>query len=252
MLETSPRTGGIVSTDTGVVTQSLPSERIIAQHLLPGTHTLDFEPKELVSVWNLKYYNTSPVLVPEPRGVGWQPTHQDRARTPLIVGWAQNEDNWIYPRFRAYQVLMRFNLDTLDEVPRKIVSSASITWDEDPEEWTNEEGDGESKPGCATSLGRFRFDTDFNSVRGLIETEYVNDIPEGGQGTNVLRQILGRQVSVTQHLLGYVQYPENFTYQPNFVLRPELNDGEADDNEACLSEASNLKLHVTYTVPNNP
>ena len=50
----------------------------------------------------------------------------------------------------------------------------------------------------------------------------------------------------------YVANPTFFTFQPNFVLRPELEDGDGDDSEACISRISNLELHVTYTVPDKP
>ena len=251
LVVTGPIGGPIVSTDTGVLIRRVPGELVVAEHLQPGTHTLSFKPKELISVGRLKTHNA----LPDPaqgEPAGWQPVRELRDTSNLLAGWGQDEEESIVARFWSYQLLARFDLDLLDEVPVKLVSRASLTFDESPFEWSNAEGEGEDKSGCATTLGRFKFETDFNSVRGLIETEYVNDIPPGGQGTNVLRQILGREVNVTSHVLGYVTYPEFFTFQPNFVLRPELEDGDGDDSEACTSRISNVELHVTYTVLDKP
>lgn len=219
--------GGTLPTDVVIEGRpNFPIELIfVPEHLRPGVHTLVFDPS---------YTNT---FLQRTWNGGCEPT-------PLIggqrlVGWEQDELTFCYS-VRVAQTAVNFDLGMLDEVPRKLVTKALLAFDEAPVRWTDGEGNARQVPGCVAVLGTAT--ADVASVHNqFYPNEYFNDAPSGG----------AREWDVSGHVQRQVAFATDPELRYGYVLRGALEQLDGDDDTSCLSEVSNLRLSITYLVPDN-
>jgi hypothetical protein len=200
---------------------------IIPEHMRPGTHTLVFEPSaSVVAFKKTSSYATGDYLV---------------NYTDNPVGWAQDETPLGFKTIVA-QVAVKFDLGQLDELPRKIVTGAVLTFDEQPLYWTDSEGHDRFVAGCVAVLGTATVDwASQPGINALIPNqEYDNVIPSAS-----------REWDVTDHVQQELRYKSDVSLRYGYVLRGALEDVEGDDDTSCMSRISNIRLRVTYDVPAN-
>jgi len=136
---------------------------------------------------------------------------------------------------------VRFDLGQLDEVPRKAVSKALLTFDERSEYWTNALGtDRRDVAGCVAVLGFATTDW-LGRTQGLFPNDYYTDVIPGAS----------REWDVTGRLRDQVRFPQDQSLRFGYVLRGALEELEGEDSTSCLSLISNVRLTITYDVSNN-
>jgi hypothetical protein len=200
---------------------------VIPEHMRRGTHTLVFEPSaSVLAVKTTSGGVTGDYLV-------------NRDDNP--VGWAQKEEPLGYKTMVA-QIAVKFDLGPLDELPRKIVTGALLTFDEQALYWTDSEGHDRFVAGCVAVLGTATVDwASQPGINALIPNqEYDNVIPGAS-----------REWDVTDHVQQELRYKSDAPLRYGYVLRGALEDVEGDDDTSCMSRISNIRLRVTYDVPAN-
>jgi hypothetical protein len=247
MMKTRKLPSDAVAEPPAVEYKKLPTDQILApEHLQPGTHTLTLEVGQSLPLVAHK---------------SWQPKCQK------VSGWTNDVDvGWGNVEFGddscvafVLQRAIRFDNGPIDEVPSKTIDRAVLTYDETPSKfcpglvdgdfnscWQNGEGSGEAKPdGCVVvrvpSVAWYE-----TAPPGLVP--YLTSKPEP--------RLLGtREWDVTepyawQTVTGAA--PLDATAGFGLLLTgsiTSLAELEGDDDTICASEVSNVRLQVTYTVP---
>ena len=244
--------------------KKLPTDQILApEHMQPGTHTVSldvarylprgahklFEGFHVACRWadfqKMKIYDQGEW------GPGGPPSTGE-------VGWGEIEYGDSPCSAVVHQLAVHFDDAILDGIPEKTIDRAVLTYDEregyscpfwvygEPATcWQDGEGNREPKPdGCVV----VRVPTvDWSTpVAGLLP--YATSAP-------AVRRLDTREWDVTepyrwQKVTGAAPLEANPTY--GFLLTgsiTSLADLEGEDDTICMSLATNIKLNVTYTVP---
>lgn len=233
-------------------TRRLPADLVVLpEHMRPGTHTLALEVAQSRHAVSLKTYKA---WDSECIWLGRLPGPEDH------VGWANMESPASGKACGAYvlQLAVGFDSGPLDQIPAKSVDRAVLMYDEARGElcplvggqfspcWANGDGEPEDKPdGCAV----VRVPTwDWPNVApgGLIP--YAGAQP-------AVRRLSTRAWDVTepyrwQQVTGAA--PLGAVAGFGFLLTggyTSLDELTGDDSTVCTSRISNIRLDVTYTVP---
>jgi hypothetical protein len=254
-----PTDSVVVPPDT-LETRKVPTDAIVApEHMQPGTHTLTLEVAQNKSFRGEKRFKGWSVecLTTGRRGEIGE-LSPDKVPPTGEVGWGEIE--WYGNPCTAFvhQVAVRFDDGPLDGVPAKTIDRAVLTYDEGPgfscagwiytpaNCWQNGEGVVEPKPdGCAV-VRVPAVDWSVSPPIGLLP--YAGSAP-------AVRRLGPREWDVTepftwQNVQGAAPLGANPGF--GFLLTgsiTRLDDLEGEDSTICLSALSNLKLNVTYTVP---
>ncbi len=245
----------VVAPPVGVEVKPLPDDLIRApEHMQPGTHTLTLDvaqslPKETRKSFSGTgyrcYFGDTPIAEPGPgNAVGWW-EHEPYGGSPCGAG--------------VTHLALLFDKGDLAHIPEKRIDRVVLTYDEEaypgcwmidhPENkncWTNGEGLPEQKPdGCvvvrvptiawheANPPGPIPYATSSPTVRRLGTREW--DVTEP---------------YIWQNVTGAAPLGASPTY--GFLLTGSITsvaELEGEDTTHCVSHVSNLKLNVTYTVP---
>ncbi|MBD1847859.1 hypothetical protein H6F89_31660 [Cyanobacteria bacterium FACHB-63] len=175
------------------------------------------------------------------------------------VGWGQTELSSSSPcGSQVFQLAVTFDTTNLDKISEKVIDRAVLTYDEAQAAycpllqgvniscWQSGRGVRENKPnGCAV----VRVPT----INWIETAPPPGLIPYAGARPTVSR-ISVREWDVTEPVLwqkqkNAAQLGAFATY--GFLLSggPSLDQLTAEDSTVCISTLSNIKLHVTYTVP---
>jgi hypothetical protein len=261
-----------VSSDTDVnssnntTTQTVcGNSNVLAQHgqpeLLPGPHTLDISPDYYTASWtHIDGCMTSahPLAPGATTLAGWS---QQRCTDMDVdargdIQYIQKNDSW------ALQSGVHFDFSQLDQIPAKTVTSAVLTFDEARFRWTGANGDDRDVPGCIAAVGLPT--TDWLAVPNgsLIPNITVTDFSPWPSDR---QDFSGTAFDVTGPVQSMLQQPRNsdqrFAVMPqggqqifpnSFVLRGADEGLHGDDESSCVSALSNAKLHVTFSVPEQP
>jgi hypothetical protein len=201
---------------------------IIPEHMRPGTHTVTFDPSVARSVRRRDHSGIDCTVVLGLAANSW------------AVGWSQHEQIFC-TEVVVGQTAVKFDLGMLDQVPRKLVTKAQLTFDETPFRWTDSEGNDRFVAGCVAVLGIATVDWAGLNLDALIPNEdFENVVPSAK-----------REWNVTDHVRRQVQYAEDQSLRYGYVLRGALEQLDGDDSTSCLSEISKVQLQVTYLVPDN-
>jgi hypothetical protein len=196
---------------------------LLPEHMQPGEHTLVFEPTAVS--WKLRETRESGVLsgpLPEGPAVGWS-QFESALNGPLGGDVVQ-----------VAQTAVAFDLAKFDEVPRKDDVRATLTFEEVAARWTDGEGGLRYVPGCVSVLGIATVDWASTRVEGLFPNATVADLTPN-----------------SSHTWDVTAFFQDNLARFGYVLRGSLEDGlEADDDSSCMSTLSNIRLRVTYVVPN--
>jgi hypothetical protein len=216
---------------------------------LPGTHTLEFpaavvgERKQYATFSNDEFSACFSSPDNDAPGPGF--SH---------VGWYQYDGcEWA-----VWQTAVRFDLSQLDPIASKTITDATLTFDERKNVWTDYDGSSRDVPGCVATLG-------------LATTDWVGSEPNGPYPNATIvdfspwpsprSDFSGTAFTVTDQVrLMFAPEPDGGPlaplgrelrngYRSGFVLRGAIEELHADDSTSCLSWVSNLKLHITYVVP---
>ncbi len=228
---------GILISPAGDVAQANPPPResqtrigneivVIPEHLRPGLHgdggewpPLVFEPS--AALWKLIEHKSGVLGWPLPDGpaVGWS---QFEGGLPPLGGDV----------VQVAQTAVAFDLSKLDEVPRKDIIRATLTFDEVAARWTDGEGRLRFVRGCVSVLGVATVDWANQRIEGLFPNRTVASVtPQATSAWDVTAQVRDRAAP-----FGY-------------VLRGSLEENlEADDDSSCMSTLSNIRLTVVYRV----
>lgn len=248
--------------DIEVVRKSIEERAARAAHAQPGTHTLALDlarssPKEVVKTvvdfCSPPQPGRPPVAPPQLQG--------------FLIGWWQTEYDGYACTAHTHEVALLFDSGMLDQVPLKTIHRAVLTYDEAesfcvalalPDGgtgpwvscWTNGEGEPEPKPqGCvvvAVPTVDWR-----NGHHGELPNTTTNpDVKRlGPREWDVTQPVIWQHTPnpVPLQTRGETAVPPGF----GFLLRGGLSISqlEAQDNTRCTSDVSNIRLHVTYTVP---
>ena len=219
--------GALAGKDPDPLISTLVLPDFLPEHMKPGTHTLELEPSDIRSVIHQTKEGPCGGLLDE---------------GGYSVGWFQTRAIHLLPCTVALvaQTAVKFNLSQLDEVPKKAVTKATLTFDETARSWTDSEGHDRLVDGCVAVLGIASVDwASQPSVKAFVPNDYFTDvIPHASRDWNV-----------TSPLLEQVRFPQDRALRYGFVLSGALDDVQADDETSCLSFIDNIRLHVTYTVP---
>jgi hypothetical protein len=156
-----------------------------------------------------------------------------------LMGWEQCSGLIDY----AYQVLQlaaRFDLRQMDDIPLKALASAKLKFDERRLAWRDADGNqAQGVYGCVTTLG-------------IATTDWLK-VPPAGLFPNDTYVSLDdqnfREIDVTGPVQDMLNYPGDPTLRYGFVLRGRYENLSADADSACLSRISNIRLELTYVVP---
>jgi hypothetical protein len=225
---------------------------------LPGEHTLDFGP-DYYLMWSIHpttcAYSTE--LLP-PSGqtlAGWA---QERCGILSVEGQPFFDDRQDIDSFVS-QSGPHFDLTQLDQIPAKTVTGASLTFDEARFRWTDADGTDHDVRGCISTVGLPTVDWHTNPPDSLIPNTTVADFspwPSDRQdfsGTQF--DVTGPVQSMLQQLpssdqrLAVPARDLNPMFPNSFVLRGAREELHGDDQSSCMSSVTNVKLQVTYVVP---
>jgi hypothetical protein len=174
------------------------------------------------------------------------------------VGWGQSELGDSSPcGAQVFQLAVTFDMTKLDKIPERVIDRAVLTYDETPAPhcplvfgmniscWQNGQGVSENKPnGCAVVRVPTVNWTETSPSPGLI--------PYAGASPAVSR-VSAREWDVTEPVRWQKGSGAPLGASPTygFLLsgEPSIDQLTAEDNTVCISALSNIKLHVTYTVP---
>jgi hypothetical protein len=191
----------------------------------PGEHTLEFGPSALSTRVQDK--------------VSAIPDADLHAPGRALVGWLQVElDSFVFNDYDVVvaQTAVDFDLNTLDQLPKKTIKSAVLTYTETPVAWRNAYLDFEDKGGCVEVLGRAT-----EAWAGLLgaDTLFPNE--------QILRHTPGvTEWTVTESVEFWLN---NTKPRLGFVLRGGNEDPQGEDNTSCLSSINDIKLTIRYEVP---
>ncbi len=204
-------------------------------YLQPGEHTMDLLPS-LIRDADLTHNGGGGLL-----GGCLLPVTDLEAGFEGLVGWQQDG---IGCYTDVSETAMRFDISPLLRGGPKLVTSAQVTFDEKQISWTNGDGTPRDATGCVAELGIATNDfTIYDNARGadqnglnvLFPNDVFDDVTPGAT----------RNFDVTQPVAGWFA-PDNPRF--GFVLRGSIENVENDDASSCLSEISNISLHIGYTV----
>jgi hypothetical protein len=156
----------------------------------------------------------------------------------MAVGWGQRES--AFGSSTVAQAAVNFDLTDLDEIPRKFVSKAVLTFGERALKWTDSEGAPRTVAGCVAVLGLATESISDHSA-GLFSNEYYTDVIPSAS----------REWDVTGQVRRQLQFPEDPTLRFGYVLRGALEQLDIDDDTSCISAIYDVRLHITYVVPAN-
>jgi hypothetical protein len=141
------------------------------------------------------------------------------------------------------QTAIEFDLAKLEELPRKAVTRAALTFDEDAFAWTDADGRSRVVPGCVAVLGFATVDwTPQPFPQTLFPNELYDDVTPGAS----------KEWNVTSRVQSQMQYPQDRSLRYGYILRGSLEEElEGEDDTSCMSDLSNIRLTVTYVVPAN-
>jgi hypothetical protein len=216
-------------------------DALTPEHMRRGEHTLEFLPA-VVNTQTLRKSYSDGVLG---AGAKWRTDvseSSDRRGDDLSVkaGWEQFEAQQFDPVY-IYQGLVAFDLAKLDEVRRKLVNSATLSFDEIPASWTNGEGVPETKAGCVARLRLAAEPWTGRSLAGhwVPSTGFIDDL------------VLGvHEVDVTANVREQMFNRDDQSLRYGYVFLGTLDDADGDDDTTCSSYIKNIRLTVTYTVLN--
>ncbi|MDP9070082.1 MAG: hypothetical protein M3N68_02100 [Actinomycetota bacterium] len=223
----------------------------IPEHLRPGTHTLVLQVGRSLQAFDSRALSDSCTLAPGPGPA------QD-----FWVGWGQLELTNSDPcHASVVETAVLFDTGPLDEVPVKDINRAVLTYDEAEGQgcyvteafgvrqipcWRSGTGFSQQKPaGCVGALRMPTVDWINDAPPGLIP--YIT--PPG------VRRLTPREWDVSE------DYRDQYTRRAplggsalppfGFLLAggPSLDDLSGEDSTSCYSWISNIRLHLTYTVP---
>jgi hypothetical protein len=229
--------------------EKLPKDVILApEHMRPGTHTLTFEVARSLPQGQIRRFTGSVDCVP------W---HQFKATGE--VGWGEIEWGDGPCTAIVFHLAVLFDRKPLDAIPTKTIDRVVLTYDEAPgfscagwvyQEsatcWQNGEGVAEPKPdGCAV-------------VRVPTVDWTQNDPPAlipFATAKPAVRRVSTREWDVTepytwQNVQGAAPLGASPTF--GFLLTGSItstDDLEGEDDTICVSTLTNIRLLVTYTVP---
>jgi hypothetical protein len=168
---------------------------------------------------------------PEAGTVGW---HQTEKTYPLLspcVGQA-----W-YTEIAETGVT--FDLTILDQVPNLRIKSAILKFDEVPIKWANGDGSPRNVKTCVANVGRPESSLASVPEGSLFPSgRLLTARPAGSRPV----QAWDVQDDVRQQLASDKNTPARFGY----ILKGENVTLTGDDNAACLSQLSNIRLEVEF------
>lgn len=230
----------------------------LPEYMRPGQHTLSLDVVQTLSRSTDKLYKDVPVIgVFIGRNVTCVPIGEFPGHLSGTVGWGQSEWGDSPCMAAVLQLAVNFETTKLDQIPVKVIDRAILTYDEAAAPicplvfggpnacWQSGQGTPEDKPnGCAVVR--------VPNVNWMQTEPSPGLIPYAGTSPAVSR-ISAREWDVTEPVrwqngsaapLGAIP-----TY--GFLLSggPSLDQLTAEDNSICISALSNIKLHITYTVP---
>jgi hypothetical protein len=202
------------------------------EHMQRGVHMLEFRPS-VTNVQSLHKYQGAASYT-DIRESG------DRrdGDSDVTAGWRQREAQTGDP-VDIYQGLVDFDIAKLDEVERKVISLAVISFREKPIHWTNGEGAPEHKDGCVARLRK----ADEPWVGKSLQNHWV-------PSSNIIDDLIPGmvEVAVTGHVQRQQYFPDDPSLRYGYVFMGSLDDGTGDDDSSCVSLVENIRLRVTYTV----
>ena len=119
----------------------------------------------------------------------------------------------------------------------KLVTAAHLTFDEQAWKWTDGDGNSRTVKGCVAALG-------------VANNDFAASPPSDGNlySYDVFVDVTPdatRDFEVTEPVANWFG-PSNPRY--GFVLKGSIEDVQNDDQSSCMSEISNVVLHLNYTV----
>lgn len=237
----------------------IPRELItLPEYMHPGQHTLVLDVAQSLPRAIDKLYKDVPVIGTFiGRNVTCVPVGQFPGHLSGTVGWGQGEWGDSPCMAAILQLAVNFDTTKLDKIPVKVIDRAILTYDETAASscplmvggpiscWQSGQGTPEDKPnGCV--------------VVRVPSVNWVETVPSSGlipyAGTSpVVNRISAREWDVTEPVRWQKGSAAPLGASPTygFLLSggPSLGQLTAEDNTVCISVLSNIKLHVTYTVP---
>lgn len=203
----------------------------LPEHMRRGEHTLVFESKAERSMvqevrWNKMYGKTKPSGM----AVGWS-QFESALSTDIAYGTSSDV-------VHVAQTAVAFDLAMLDEIPRKIIGKALLTFDEEAHRWTNSVGRFRPIDGCVAVLGIASSDWVGSPRNTLFPNSFYDDVIPGS----------ARSWDVTSHVREQMRFPNEAGLRHGYVLRGALEQLDADDDTSCMSIVSNIHLTVNYVV----
>jgi hypothetical protein len=161
------------------------------------------------------------------------------------VGWYQHEQNCRLPSVgqgwhtNISQTGVTFDLTILDQVPNLRIKSAILKFDEVPGMWTNGDGSPRNVKTCVADVGQAA-----SSLVSVPQGSLFPSRPLRTQRPAGSRPVKAWDVQddVRQQLGSDKNTPARFGY----ILKGENVRLTGDDNAACHSILSNIRLEVEY------
>jgi len=228
-LEEARTTGALERVQSGGVTSTLEEARKSGNlerldptpaHLRPGTHTLVLRP-------------TASRTIAQTKGGGAAPA------TAGTVGWYQYE-GFTTDSVAVTQQAVNFDLGDFDKIERKFVSKAVLSFDESPHTWRNGDGSDRFVDGCVAQLGLASVEWASRDLNARVPATLYEDVTPSAK----------TEWDVTHHVRDQLRSPEDTGLRHGYTLDGSLmlDQLDADDHSSCMSDVSNIRLTVTYTV----
>jgi hypothetical protein len=228
-LEEARTTGGLERVQSGGVTSTLEEARMAGNlerldstpaHMRPGTHTIVLQPSAARTIKQTK-------------GDGLSPPTSDH------VGWYQYE-GFGSDVVAVHQLAVAFDLSEYDTIDRKFVSKAVLSFDESPAYWKNGDGSDRFVDGCVAQLGIASTEWASRNLNARVPSTLYEDVTPSGK----------QEWDVTHHVRDQLREPDNAALRYGYTLDGSLmiHQLDADDHSSCMSEVTNVRLTITYTV----
>jgi hypothetical protein len=217
------QSGGLVVKPVDPALVQLPA------HMRPGEHTLTFEPSAVKSVQRIT--GSDAVGAATTRYYGGE---------ELLVGWSQLEytlDPFDGSVVSVGQTAVKFDLGKLDEISRKHVIRATLSFDEQAYTWKDADRNPRLVPGCVAVLGIATVEWAGQPINALFPNGTYEDVTPGST----------RAWDVTSHVRDLLH--DRSVPRHGYVLRGSLEELAGEDDTSCMSTVSNIRLQVTYLVP---
>ena len=198
-------------------------------YLQPGDHEMDFTP-------TVVQQRTRDTIHPNGRIPACYTGNNPADPGSTLVGWAQGLGTQQCETLVS-ETAVRFDISPLLQGGPKIVTSAQLTMNEAPWEWTDGDGNPRTVAGCVAAVG-------------VANTDFVADPPTGND-------LYSNDTYVDVTPSGATQFdmrvPVEDWFSPDsprygFVLKGSIEDLQNDDSSSCMSQISNVQLIVDYTV----